>query len=63
MKVRDVIDSIVGYGRQYRGTTGDLRNYKKPGERYVITIPEKPNDEISPGLLASIRRKTGLLLR
>ncbi|MGO8672067.1 MAG: type II toxin-antitoxin system HicA family toxin [Capsulimonadaceae bacterium] len=43
--------------------TGDHHNYKKSGERFIITLPGKPGDEVSPGLLSDIRRKTGLSLR
>jgi predicted RNA binding protein YcfA (HicA-like mRNA interferase family) len=63
VKVRDVIATLAQNGWAYQDTTGDHRNYKKRGERYIITVPGKLGDEVSPGVLAPIRRKTGLPFR
>lgn len=63
MKVRDVIEVLERDGWVHRDTTGDHRNYKKLGERFIITVPGKLSDEVSPGVLSDIRRKTGLSLR
>ncbi len=63
LKVRDVIKAIEEAGWVHRDTTGDHRNYKKPGERYIITVPGKPSDDVSPGVISDMRRKTGLPLR
>ena len=63
MKVKDVITAIKKDGWIYRNTTGDHHHYKKHGERHIITVPGKPSDEVSPGVLAAIRRTTGLPLR
>jgi predicted RNA binding protein YcfA (HicA-like mRNA interferase family) len=63
VKVRDVTRLLEQNGWIYRGTTGDHHNYKKSGEKFIITVPGKPGDELSPGVLADIRRKSGLTLR
>ncbi|MDR3708167.1 MAG: type II toxin-antitoxin system HicA family toxin [Capsulimonadaceae bacterium] len=63
MKVKDLAAVLEQAGWSYRSTTGDHHTYKKPGERYVITVPGKPSDDVSPGVLSAIRRKTGLPLR
>jgi predicted RNA binding protein YcfA (HicA-like mRNA interferase family) len=39
MKVKQVIAAIENDGWVYRDTKGDHHNYKKPGERFIITVP------------------------
>jgi predicted RNA binding protein YcfA (HicA-like mRNA interferase family) len=63
VKVKDVIKEIEKAGWVYSHTTGDHRIFHKTGNPKNIVIPGKPSDEISPGVLADTRRKTGLPLR
>ncbi len=63
MTVIDVIKALESDGWVLCNVSGDHRNYKKSGARFIITIPGKPSDELSIGVLSAIRRKTGLPLR
>lgn len=40
-----------------------IKNFRKEGNPYVVTVPGNDRDEVSPGVLGDIRRKTGLELR
>jgi predicted RNA binding protein YcfA (HicA-like mRNA interferase family) len=63
VKVKDVIKAIERDGWVLRNTTGDHRVYKKDGMVDNVTIPGKLSDEMTQGMVAQIRRKTGLKLR
>ena len=41
---------------------GDHFNFKKDGVRFIATVPH-PTKDLSKGVLASLRRVTGLELR
>jgi len=63
MKVKDVIKKMEADGWYYIGTTGDHHKYKKEGRRATAAVAGKPSDEVSPGVLAQIRRITGIDFR
>lgn len=63
MKVRDVIQKLQDDGWRLVRTEGDHRNFRKEGNRYVVTVPGHERDDLTPGVLSDIRRKTGLPLR
>lgn len=42
---------------------GSHRQYRHTANPNVVTVSGKPSDEMTPGQLADIRRKTGLELR
>ena len=60
MKVRDVIHELERDGWYLHATRGSHRQFKhlvKPGR---VTVPGKPNDDLAPGTLSSIRKQAGL---
>lgn len=63
MKVREVIMRLEEDGWSPVRMRGDHRNFRKEGNPYVVTVPGQDRDEVSPGVLGDIRRKTGLKLR
>ena len=65
MKVRDVIKRIEADGWVFvrYGGRASHRIYKKQGVADEISISGVASDEVSPGVLQSIRRKSGLPLR
>ena len=65
MKVRDVIKRIESDGWVFirYGGRASHRIYKKAGVQDEISISGVASDEVSPGVLQSIRRKSGLPLR
>lgn len=63
MKVRDVIRRLKEDGWNQVRTEGDHRNFRKEGNPNVVTVPGHERDDLTPGVLSDIRRKTGLTLR
>lgn len=65
MKVKEAIKRIEADGWKFarRGGRSSHRIYKKAGVAAEITISGINSDEISPGQLQDIRRKSGLPLR
>ncbi|MDQ2686536.1 MAG: type II toxin-antitoxin system HicA family toxin [Armatimonadota bacterium] len=63
MKVRDIIRRLKDDGWNQVRTGGDHRNFRKEGNPYVVTVPGHERDDVTPGVLSDIRRKTGLPLR
>lgn len=63
MKVGEVIKRLEEDGWVPVRLRGDHRNFKKEGNPFIVTVPGQVRDEVSPGVLSDIRRKTGLSLR
>lgn len=63
MKNADLVKALAADGWTLTRQAGSHRQFRKPGNPNVITISGKPRDEPTPGLLADVRRKTGLALR
>ena len=63
VKVRDVLRLMTDDGWVLVRTRGSHRQFKHVANEHVITVSGKPNSDMSPGQLASIRRKTGMALR
>jgi predicted RNA binding protein YcfA (HicA-like mRNA interferase family) len=60
MKVKEVIALLEEYGWHYVRTRGDHHIYAKDGEKRLIVVPGKPNDDLREGTLMSILRGAGL---
>ncbi|PPS43528.1 type II toxin-antitoxin system HicA family toxin [Chroococcidiopsis sp. TS-821] len=60
MKVREVIKLIEADGWVLVRTRGSHRQYHHSNKPGTVTIPGKPSDDLSPGLLNSILRQAGL---
>ncbi|MBI5083801.1 MAG: type II toxin-antitoxin system HicA family toxin [Acidobacteria bacterium] len=62
-KVRDVVRALEQRGwvcvRQ-NGTSH--RQFRKPGNPFVVTIHGKPSDDLARGTLSDIIRKSGITL-
>ena len=63
MKVRDLVKRLEEDGWLPARMRDDHRNYRKENNIYMVTVPGHDRDEVSPGVLSDIRRKTGLRLR
>ncbi len=63
MKVRDVIKKLKEDGWVLVRTEGDHQNFRKEGTPNVVTVAGHDRDDITPGVLSDIRRKSGLALR
>lgn len=63
MKVRDIVKKMEEDGWRFVRTRGDHRNFRKDGNPNVATVVGHDRDDMSPGVLSDIRRKTGLALR
>jgi predicted RNA binding protein YcfA (HicA-like mRNA interferase family) len=63
MKVRDAIRLVERDGWVHVRTRGSHRQFKHPTKRGCVTIPGKPRDDLTPGLLRSILRQGGLWRR
>lgn len=63
MKVGEVIRRLEKDGWVPVRMRGDHHNFKKEGNPFVVTVPGQEREEVSPGVLSDIRRKTGLSLR
>ncbi|MCH8882358.1 MAG: type II toxin-antitoxin system HicA family toxin [SAR324 cluster bacterium] len=60
MKVRAIIRTLEAAGWVLTSTKGSHRQYKHPARPGKVTAPGKPNDDLPPGLLRSIRRQAGM---
>jgi predicted RNA binding protein YcfA (HicA-like mRNA interferase family) len=60
MKVRDVIRTNEEDGWRHVRTRGSHRQFNRPVKRGVVTVPDKPNDEMAPGTLNSILKQAAL---
>lgn len=60
MKVGDVIKLIEANGWYLARTKGSHRQFKHSEKKGLVTIPNKPNDELAPGTLNSIFKQAGL---
>jgi predicted RNA binding protein YcfA (HicA-like mRNA interferase family) len=63
VKVRVVEKDLEKNGWTLVRQVGSHRQYRHPTSTFVITVSGKLNDEMTPGQLSDIRRKTGLELR
>jgi predicted RNA binding protein YcfA (HicA-like mRNA interferase family) len=63
VKVRDVIDKLLQDGWVLARQESSHRDFRKEGNPMIVTVNGHNRDEVKPGLLADIRRKSGLLLR
>lgn len=63
MKVKVVERELTHNGWTLSRQAGSHRQYRHPDNSNVITVSGKSGDEMTPGQLADIRRKTGLSLR
>ncbi len=65
MKVREVIKHIEADGWVFAryGGRSSHRIYEKPGVPDKVVVPGIGSDEVSPGVLQDVRRKSGLPLR
>jgi len=59
IKIRDVIRVLEEHGWRLARTRGSHRQYKHPDHARLVTIPGKPGDDLSPGMLKSIVRNAG----
>lgn len=60
MKVKRVIELLEENGWKLDRMVGSHRQYKKPGNRFVITVAGALREEVDKGTLANIRRSSGL---
>jgi predicted RNA binding protein YcfA (HicA-like mRNA interferase family) len=60
MKVREIIKLIEEDGWCLARTKGSHRQYKHPSKSGLVTVPEKPGDDLAPGTLSSILKQAGL---
>lgn len=63
MKVKAVENTLRMAGWIVVRQAGSHRQYRHADNANVVTVSGKPSDEMTPGQLADIRRKTGLELR
>lgn len=63
MKVTAIEKSLRKAGWKLARQAGSHRQYRHPENPNVVTVSGKPSDEMTPGQLADIRRKSGLELR
>jgi len=60
MKVRDVIKLLEADGWYLSRTRGSHRQFKHPKKKGLVTVPNKPGDDLAPGTLNSIFKQAGL---
>jgi predicted RNA binding protein YcfA (HicA-like mRNA interferase family) len=60
VKIREVIKLIEADGWVLVRTKGSHRQYNHPAKPGTVTVPGKPSDDLSAGLLNSILRQAGL---
>jgi predicted RNA binding protein YcfA (HicA-like mRNA interferase family) len=60
MNVRDVIKQIEQDGWYLARTRGSHCQYKHPTKSGLVTVPEKPGDDLAAGTLESILKQAGL---
>ena len=58
-KVREVLKRLESDGWQLVRQRGSHRQYRKPGNSYIMTVAGHPNDELRPGTWNEIQRKAG----
>ena len=63
MKVKHVLKQIEPHGWKFVSTKGDHHKYKKAGNPKSVVLPGGPNTELSPGVLAQVRRITEIDIR
>jgi len=63
IKNRDVEKALGEAGWTLARQRGSHRQYRHPENPNVVTVSGKPSHVPTPGLLADLRRKTGLPLR
>jgi predicted RNA binding protein YcfA (HicA-like mRNA interferase family) len=63
MKVEAVEKALTKNGWALARQAGSHRQYRHAESPNVVTVSGKASDEMTPGQLADIRRKTGLELR
>jgi predicted RNA binding protein YcfA (HicA-like mRNA interferase family) len=60
MKVREVVQLLENRGWVEMRSKGSHRQFKHPGQRFVITVPGNEGKELAPGTLNGILKKAGL---
>jgi predicted RNA binding protein YcfA (HicA-like mRNA interferase family) len=60
MKVRDIIKLIENDGWYLDRTRGSHRQYRHKHKKGIVTIAEKPSDDLAPGTQNSILKQAGL---
>jgi predicted RNA binding protein YcfA (HicA-like mRNA interferase family) len=60
MKVRELLRLLEDDGWYVARTRGRHLQYKHPTKPEVVTLPEKPNDDLAPGTLNSVLKQAGL---
>lgn len=63
MKVKEVVKRLEEDGWYQLRQESSHRNFRKEDNPNVVTVPGQDRDDVSPGVLSDIRRKTGLTLR
>lgn len=63
MKVKEVVKRREEDGWYQLRQESSHRNFRKEDNPSVVTVPGQDRDDVSPGVLSDIRRKTGLTLR
>lgn len=63
MKVKKIERELNRAGYQLVRQRGSHRQYRSPDGLTHVTVSGKLGDEMTPGQLADIRRRTGLRLR
>ncbi|WP_425320471.1 type II toxin-antitoxin system HicA family toxin [Phormidesmis priestleyi] len=58
--MRDLIKLIEQDSWYLARTRGSHRQYKHPNKLGLVTVPEKPGDDLAPGTLDSILKQAGL---
>jgi predicted RNA binding protein YcfA (HicA-like mRNA interferase family) len=59
-KVKDVIAILELHGWRLVRQRGSHRQFKHAGRRAVITLAGRPSETVKPGILAKIRRDSGI---
>jgi predicted RNA binding protein YcfA (HicA-like mRNA interferase family) len=59
-KVKEVISILEQNGWQLVRQSGSHRQFKHARRRAVITLAGRPSDTVTPGILAKIRRDSGI---
>ena len=59
-KVIEVIELLEDNGWVYLKSRGDHHKFKKAGAAQSVIVPGKRSDDLAPGTLGAILRKTGL---
>ncbi|WP_417483753.1 type II toxin-antitoxin system HicA family toxin [Maricaulis salignorans] len=58
IRSRKIIKRLEAEGWSLRGIDGDHHNFKKPGVRFIVTVPH-PSKDIPLGTLRNIYRYAG----